>query len=198
MSLAPALASPRSRGPWALRLALLLGALLAVACSSLLVPHTVDVSQGRLQELLARRFPVKKRLFDAIDVTLDAPRLSLQPQSNRVAVEVSLSAGNDGVVKSSISGNLRVSEGLRFEPSDNTVRLVDVQVERFVIDGLSGNLQHQLDRIGKPLARALLDDQVLYALRPKDIAALDGRGVRPGDLRVTGSGIAITLLPADR
>jgi hypothetical protein len=168
--------------------------LLAAACTSLL-PHTVDVSQERLQELLARRFPVKKRLFEAIDITLDAPRLSLQPESNRVTVELSLAAGTEGAIRSSMSGSLRVSEGLRFEPGDNTVRLVDVQVERFVIDGLSGNLQHQLDRIGKPLAKALLDDQVLYALRPRDIAALEGRGVRPGDLRVTATGIAIDLQP---
>jgi hypothetical protein len=84
---------------------------------------------------------------------------------------------------------LLVSEGVRFEPSDNTVRLVDVQVERFVIDGLPASWQRQLDRIGKPLARGLLEDQVLYTLRPKDVAELEGRGLRPGDLRVTASGV---------
>jgi hypothetical protein len=39
---------------------------------------------------------------------------------------------------------------------------------------------------------------VLYALRPKDIAALEGRGVQPGELRVTDSGLTITLRPLDR
>jgi hypothetical protein len=63
---------------------------------------------------------------------------------------------------------------------------------------MPGPWQRQLDRLGKPLARALLEDQVLYALRPKDIAGLEGRGVRPADLRVTSSGLAITLLPIER
>ena len=162
------------------------------------MPRTVDVSQVRLQELIARRFPVKKRLFDAIDLTVDSPRVTLQPEANRIAVELSLDAGSDRVVRSKMAGSLLVSEGLRFEPGDNTVRLVDVRVERFAIDGLPGNWQRQLDRLGKPLAKALLDDEVLYALRPKDIASLEGRGVRPADLRVTDTGIAITLRPVDR
>jgi hypothetical protein len=183
----------------AMRFALLVAAMLLASCTSLLVPRTVDVSQARLQEVIARRFPVRKRLFDAIDVTVDSPRLTLQPEANRIAVELSLDAGgSDGVVRSKMSGSLLVSEGLRFEPSDNTVRLVDVRVERFAIDGLPGSWQRQVDRLGKPLAKALLDDEVLYALRPKDIAGLEGRGVRPGELRVTEAGLVITLLPADR
>ena len=171
------------------------------ACADLFGPRTVEVSRARLQELIARRFPIDRRVLNAIDITVDSPRLTMQPESNRVAVEVSLRAGSDGAVSTQVNGSLLVSEGLRFEPSDNTVRLVDVRVERFAIDGLPGNWQRQLDRLdrlGKPLAKALLDDQVLYALRPKDIAALEGRGVRPGDLRVTATGLSITLLPTAR
>jgi hypothetical protein len=198
VSVSRAVAAYVSRRPWTFGFAALLATLLAAACTSFPVPRSVDVSQARLQELVARRFPVQKRLFDLIDVTVDSPRLTMQPESNRVAVELTLNAAGDGVVQTSMAGSLHVSEGLRFEPSDNTVRLVDVRVERFAIEGLAGNWQRQLDRLGKPLAKALLDDQVLYVLRPKDIAGLEGRGVRPGELRVTESGITITLLPIDR
>lgn len=161
-------------------------------------PRTVELSQARLQELVARRFPVDRRLLDAIDLTLDSPRVGLHPEANRISVEVALRAHGGGPIQTRMSGSLLVSESLRFEPSDNTVRLVDVQVERFVIDGLPASWQRQLDRIGKPLARGLLEDQVLYTLRPKDVAALEGRGLRPGDLRVTASGVEITLLPVSR
>ncbi len=179
-------------------LVLLVAAALLSACADLFGPRTVEVSQARLQELIARRFPIDKRVLNAIDVTVDSPRLTMQPESNRVAIEVALRAGSEGVVSAQVNGSLLVSEGLRFEPSDNTVRLVDVRVERFAIDGLPGNWQHQLDRLGKPLAKALLDEQVLYALRPKDIATLEARGMRPGDLRVTATGLSITLLPLPR
>lgn len=187
---------PTRREALALGVALATGAL--AACASLVVPRTIDVPEARLQELVARRFPVTRRLFDAIDIVVDAPRLTLQPDADRIAVEVALHAGSGGVIRSSASGSLLASGGLRYEPSDHTLRLHDVRVERFAIDGLPSNWQRQLDRLGKPLAEALLDDQVLYALRPKDVAALEGRGVAPGDLRVTDNGLTITLVPAPR
>lgn len=167
-------------------------------CLPLFGPRTVEVPQARLQELIERRFPLKRRVLDAIELTVDAPRLTLQPEANRIGVELALSAAGDGVAGPLLGGTLLVSQGLRFEAGDNTVRLTDVRVERFAIDGLPGSWQRRLDRLGKPLARALLEDQVLYALRPKDIAGLEGRGVRPADLRVTSSGLAITLLPIER
>ena len=180
----------------------LLGGALAVSALALfgcsLGPHTVELSQARLQELVARRFPVDKRVLDTIDLTLDEPRVGLQPEANRISVEVALRAKAGGPISTRLSGSLLVSEGLRFEPADNTIRLVDVQVERFVIDGLPSSWQRQLDRLGKPLARGLLEDQVLYTLRDKDVATLNGRGLRPGDLRVTANGIEITLLPVAR
>jgi hypothetical protein len=176
----------------------LAGTALGLTACSGLGPRTIELSQARLQELVARRFPVDRRLLDAIDLTLDSPRVGLHPEANRISVEMALRAQGGGPIQTRLSGSLLVSESLRFEPSDNTIRLVDVQVERFVIDGLPASWQRQLDRIGKPLARGLLEDQVLYTLRPKDVAALEGQGLRPGDLRVTASGIEITLLPAVR
>ena len=177
--------------------AALCAAIALAACASLL-PNTVEVPQARLQELIARRFPIDKRVLDAIDLTVDSPRLGLQPETNRISVELALRAESGGAVAARMVGSLLVSEGLRYEASDHTVRLVDVRVERFAIDGLPGNWQRQLDRLGKPLAKALLEDQVLYTLRPKDVAVLEGRGVRPGDLRVTATGLSITLMPVDR
>jgi hypothetical protein len=179
-------------------------ALLAVAATTLagcvggFGPRTIELPQARLQELVARHFPVDKRVLDAIDLTLDSPQVGLQPEANRISVELALRASGGNAVSGRLAGSLRVSEGLRFEPSDNTIRLVDVRVERFVIEGLPANWQRQIDRLGKPLAKGLLEDQVLYTLRPKDVAGLEGRGLRPGDMRVTSSGIEITLVPMAR
>ncbi len=196
MSLAP---GRPDRARRAACLALLGGAAVALtACVGGFGPRTIVLSQDRLQEMVARRFPVDKRVLDAIDLTLDSPRVGLQPDLNRISVEVALRASGGSAIAARLAGSLLVSEGLRFEPSDNTIRLVDVRVERFVIDGLPSSWQRQLDRLGKPLARGLLEDQVLYTLRPKDVAALEGRGLRPGDLRVTSSGIEITLQPLVR
>ncbi|MDQ2734667.1 MAG: DUF1439 domain-containing protein, partial [Pseudomonadota bacterium] len=68
---------------------MLLVAFGAAACASM-APRTVEVSKTRMQELIARRFPVKRRLLEAIDITVDSPRLTLQPESNRIAVDLLL------------------------------------------------------------------------------------------------------------
>ena len=158
----------------ALGAAALAGAALALFGCNGFGPRTVELSQARLQELVARHFPVDKRLLDAFDVTLDSPGVALQPEANRISVEMSLRAHGGGPIQTRLSGSLLVSEGLRFEPSDNTIRLVDVQVERFVIDGLPASWQRQLDRLGKPLARGLLEDQVAGARDRQELGqALD-------------------------
>ena len=170
----------------------------ALAACGVFGPRTVEVPQARLQEIVARRFPVEKRLFDWVAIRIDSPRLSLQPDANRIAVEVAVTAAGDALVTPPLVGTLAASAGLRFDAGDNTVRLVDARVERFVIEGLPTAWQRQLDRLGRPLAKNLLEGEVLYALRPKDVAGLEGRGVRPGDLRVTETGIAIMMLPVER
>ena len=154
--------------------------------------HLVNVEREKgcnAVNLLSGYRPI--HIVNPLELILWTPRPKpLMPSPSRA------SGGN--AIAARLAGSLLVSEGLRFEASDNTIRLVDVRVERFVIDGLPASWQRQLDRLGKPLARGLLEDQVLYTLRPKDVAALEGRGLRPGDLRVTSSGIEITLLPALR
>jgi hypothetical protein len=189
-------ASVRGAGRRRLRVAVALAALAVAGCADLFAPRAIEVPEARLQELVARRFPVSRRLADAVELTVGTPRLTLQPEANRIGVELAVSAGGEGAAR--VTGSLLVSQGLRLETSDHTVRIADVRVDRFAVDGLPAGLQRLLDRLGKPLAQALLEDQVLYAMRPEDVARLEGRGVRPEALRVTASGLTITLRPVER
>jgi hypothetical protein len=86
---------------------------------------------------------------------------------------------------------------LRFEPSDNTLRVTQVKVERLQIDGAPAPLQRQFERLGTLLAEQGLDDQVIHTLRAKDVEAVQGRGYRPSELRVTSHGLRVTLLPIE-
>jgi hypothetical protein len=83
---------------------------------------------------------------------------------------------------------------LRFEASDNTIRLTNVRVDRIDVEGATAQLRQQLDRIGVLLAEQTLNERPVYTLRPKDVEAMQGRGLRPGDIRVTSSGLALDLL----
>lgn len=176
--------------------ALAAGATLLAGCAAMFGPRTVDVSQAQLEELLARRFPLTRRVLEIFDVTVSAPRLRLLPEANRIATDFDL-ASTDRLLRSEQRGSLALSFGLRFEPGDNTLRATQVKVERLQIDAAPAPLQRQLERLGTLFAEQALDDQVIHTLRAKDVEAVQGRGLRPSELRVTPHGLRVTLLPIE-
>ena len=169
-------------------------ALGVAACAELLGPRTVEVPQARLQELIDRQFPLDSRLLDVLDAAVAAPRLSMRPAMNRIGTEFELTV-SDRLFKQPHRGTLLLDCGVRFEASDNTLRLTNVRVERFEVDGFPMPLQRQIDRIGVQLAERLLSERVLYTLRPKDVEAVQERGYQSADIRVAPQGLVITLMP---
>ena len=170
---------------------------LLTACSSLLAPRTIELSQPRLQALLAERLAVPAQRMGPFFFRVGEPRLTLQPALNRVAVGLEVGVGSPYIPMPTLAGSLRVSQRLRFEPSDNTVRLSDVSVERFVVAGLPQALQSVIDSYARPLAGAVLEDTVLYALRADDIAAMKRHRLRPGAIHVKDASIEIELVPSE-
>ena len=171
-------------------------AALLAGCAAILGPRTVEVTQAQLEQLLARRFPLTRRVLELFDVTVSAPRLRLLPESNRIATDFDVGS-TDRLLRSQHTGALGLSFGLRFEPSDNTLRVMQVRVERLQIDGAPALLQREFERIGTLVAEQSLDDQVIHTLRPQDVEAVQGRGYRPSELRVTPRGLRVTLLPIE-
>jgi hypothetical protein len=175
----------------------LFGLALLGGCAALFVPRSIDVSQERLQEAIGRRFPLTRRVAEGIDVVIGAPRLSMLPEQNRVAIALDLGAG-EGLLDRPLAGSLAVSLGLTFDAADNAVRMVDVRVEKLKISGLGSGLERVLERLGRPLVQGLLERQALYTLRPGDIEKLRTAGVVPGEIRVKPAGIEIALVAAPR
>jgi hypothetical protein len=173
---------------------MLTAALLMVGCAALFGPRDVEVSQAQLQQAVERRFPIERRYLELLDVTVAAPRVLLRPEANRIATEFEVLV-SDRVFHGQHRGTIALNYGLRFEPSDNSVRLTNVRIDRFDIDGVSALLRQQLDRVGVMLAEQTLNERPIYTLRPKDVETVQGHGYRPGDIRVTSSGLIITLLP---
>jgi hypothetical protein len=163
-------------------------------CASLLGPRTVEVSQAQLQQWIDRQFPLNNRLLELFDLHLATPRLTLRPDTDRILTEFEMDVG-DRVFKAAHHGTLALEYGVRFEPADNTLRVKQVRVDRFEIDGVPAPMQRQLERLGLQLVEHALEDRAIYTLRPKDIEAIQGHGYRPGEIHVTANGIAVTLVP---
>ena len=165
-----------------------------VGCAGLFGPRTIEVSQAQLQQAVERRFPIERRYLELIDVTVAAPRVLLRPEVNRVATEFEVLV-SDRIVHAQHRGTIALNYGLRFDSGDNSVRLTNVRIDRFDIDGAPALLRQQLDRVGVLLAEQTLNERAIYTLRAKDVEAMQGRGYRPGDIRVTADGLVIALLP---
>jgi hypothetical protein len=87
---------------------------------------------------------------------------------------------------------------LRHEPSDQSVRLAQVRVEKLRLDGLPAGLQPVVERIGPLVAEQLLEGLSLYRFTPEDLRRLGDRGYAPGAVNVTPRGVEVTLRPAAR
>lgn len=182
------------------RLALGSLVLLALAgCSALPTgPRQIHISEAQLLERIANRFPVKQRYLGLFEVTLDQPRLRLLPEENRVGTEVRYLVGLPLPGSSDIKGQLELSYGLRFEPSDTTLRLTQARVERLDVDGLNAAQAAQVRKLGGLLAEDLMKEAVVHRLKKEDMESLAGRGYRPGALRVVPGGLQLTLDPLPR
>jgi hypothetical protein len=164
--------------------------LLLAGCAS--GPRTLDVSRQQLQSALERRFPHEARAAGVLALNIGVPRLELLPQANRVRLDFALEA-SDRIVRSSHRGELAVSFGLRYEPSDASVRAANVRVEQLAVRGLPADWRFPLERAGAALAENLLEDSVLHTFRPEELAR--ARGWTPGTIRVTPGGLRIEFLP---
>ena len=174
--------------------ALAVAALAGTGCNGALGPRTVTLSLEQMQDKVAARFPRRYPLAGLAELNLQAPRLSLRPEQNRLNVVMALEA-TGAVLRRAHTGSLDVDFGLRFEPGDQTLRATDLQVRALQIDGLPPPVAQVLGGLGPALAQQALREVVLHPLQPRDLAAMDRLGVQPGRITVTARGLEIELIP---
>lgn len=176
-----------------------LAVLLLAGCAALAPgPRTIEISEAKLVELISRQFPFNSRYLELFDVSLSAPQVRLMPAENRIGTAFSYSLGSLLLGARPFQGRLDLSYGLRFEPADNTVRLSQVRVEGFDVPGVPPLYASRANRLGAVLAESLLQDMMIYRLKPEDLQAARGWGYQPGALNVLPGGLRLQLDPVPR
>jgi hypothetical protein len=158
-------------------------------------PRHHDVSLERLLASMAERFPMKRPVWDGLDLTLGLPTLSLRPAENRLATVLDVSADERMLTRRQYKGTLGFSSGLRYEASDRSVRLSEVRIEQFQVDALSRLLGSQASRLGAWVTQDLLENLSVYRLPPSVVELTELLGVRPDGLQVQPQGLRILLVP---
>jgi len=165
-------------------------ALVLTACATLMGPHTVEVPLARLQEKIATRFPFNNRYLELLDVTVTNPKVSLQPETNRIAISMDTAIAPP-FLNQAWKGNLAVSGDLRFDASRNALILGEPRVEQFAIEGLDSPYAKTIVTAASLLGEQLLDNMTLYTFRPEDLRyagvnfALSKITTKPDSLVVT-------------
>lgn len=175
----------------------LIGGLAAVTlagCAGLLGPRDVDISRDELLTKLAKSFPMHQQMGGLFDVDARAPRLTMQPTDNRVAASIDFTA-RDRVLGSTYQGTVDLSFGLRYEPSDLTIRLTAPRVEAVRMPGLPSSANKALSRVGAWLTESKMNDYPVHRFKPEDLRKADRMGYRVDDIRVVDSGLRIHLEP---
>ena len=152
------------------------------------------VSVEQLQRLIARRFPARYPVGNLFNLQLDAPRLRLLAELNRLASEMVLDAAGPAL-RRSYRGSFDVDFALRYEPSDQSIRAHELRVHSFRLPGLPPQTLQLLEVYGQLLAEQALLEVVLHRLSPRDLALAETMGLQPGDITVTEQGLVIGFVP---
>ncbi len=167
-------------------------ALLPQAGDSYLVPLT------RLEQSLVGRAPRTYSAAGLVDLQARVQRLRLLPEANRLAAEVSFDAAGP-LLPRLMAGTFDLLFALRYEPSDQTLRAHQLQVQSLKLPSLPAGAVGALERAMPALARvALGDDVVLHRLEPRDVQRLAMVGLQPGAITVTPEGLRIAYAPLQR
>ena len=176
---------------WAAVLALL--ALLS-GCAGLLGTHDVDISESQLTLLVARQFPMERKVMEVIDVDITNPVLTLIPQDNRVGTELDIAAV-DRLFGNSAAAHIKLDYGLRFQLSDHTIRMTQVRVRELTLASGSSSLHGAAQRLGGLVAEGALENLVLYRMKPAQADEMDRLDLVASPITVTPQGLHMSVSP---
>ncbi len=163
-------------------------------CASMIGTHDVDISESQLTLLLARQFPMERKVLEVIDLNITNPQIELMPQANRVGTELDVTA-LDRLFGSSAMGHVKLDYGLRFESSDHTIRMTQVRVRELTLSSGSNNLRGAAQRIGGLVAENALENLVVYRMKPAQADEMDRLNLVASPITVTPRGLHMTVSP---
>lgn len=163
-------------------------------CASLIGTHDVDIGESQLTLLLARQFPMERKVLEVIDLDITNPQLTLIPQGNRVGTELDVAAV-DRLFGNSATAHVKLDYGLRFQPSDHTIRMTQVRVRELTLASGSSNLHGAAQRIGGLVAEGALENLVLYRMKPAQADEMDRLNLVASPITVTPQGLHMSVSP---
>ena len=164
------------------------------SCASLVGPRQIEIPLTKLQAGIDRRFPVDNRVLELFDIRLSRPQLTLQPGTDRVALNMEAYVAPP-FMKQSWSGSLALSGRLVVDPARGAVIMSEPRVDKFAIDGVDEARQRQLGKVANVLMTKVIRDVPVYSFRMEDLRYAGVQFV-PTRITSTADALVVTVEPA--
>jgi hypothetical protein len=170
--------------------AAVLGASLLASCASVLGPRQVEIPLHKLQAGLDRRFPVNQRLLELFDVQLTKPQLALQPEQDRVSLNVDASVAPP--FARAWTGSVAFSGRLYVDPGRSAVMMAEPRVDRLQLG--NPEAERRLTSVANGLIDNVARDLPVYSFDQSDLRYAGVQFV-PTRIQTTRNGLMVTLEP---
>ena len=174
-------------------LAVTLLALSSLACSTLTAQPRFTVSKDQLQQVVAKRFPLRYPVAGLLNLEVQAPEIRLLPELNRLNATMPVEASGVALNRKQ-AGTFEVEFALRYEVSDRTLRATALRFKRLTFPGLRPEASEMLNLYGQTLSEQALLEVVLHQLKPQDLVMADALGMQPGSVTVTDKGLVVDFV----
>jgi hypothetical protein len=164
-----------------------------LACSTLTAQPRFVVPKDQLQQVVAKRFPLRYPVAGLLNLEVQVPEIRLLPEQNRLNATMAVEASGVALSRKQ-SGTFEVEFALRYEVSDRTLRATALRFKHLNFPGLQPMASEMLNLYGQTLSEKALLEVVLHTLKPQDLGMADGLGVQPGSITVTERGLVVEFV----
>ena len=164
-----------------------------IGCSAVTAQPRFTVTKDQLQQVVAKRFPMRYPIAGLLDLAVQAPEIQLLPEKNRLTATMQVEASGAALNRKQ-AGTFEVEFALRYEVSDRTLRATALRFKRLDFPSLRAEASQMLNLYGQALSEKALLEVALHQLKPQDLAMADALGMQPGSITVTEQGLVFDFV----
>jgi hypothetical protein len=154
----------------------------------------LKIPASKLLEGLSARFPLRFAVQGFMGLEVSAPALLLLTKRNTLGATLQLAAAGPAL-RERVSGEVDVLFGLRYEPSDRTVRTRDPEVHGLRARGVSPQTAGAIENVARALLSGMPAEVILHRFTVSELALPDTMGFEPGNLTILEDGLDIEFVP---